>query len=229
MHISTTLCTLLPALASAMPALGEIKAVTPTMAELSRVYPNINIDYITGDLESNETFHVDATQERTLGYKLVAAGLTACSARIAGTSAAHILVAGAGFVGGREFIMYFWHGGALQAAGLPTGNSKRDCNTGQTGFQSSAHFAGQYGLKMAGKYMHCYAPDSGQLGYASGLGSMIAKGMQQSNQCSLSTQFTIYYTSTNRVLGRYHLELDTTRTDVGPFEITGGDSCTVSV
>lgn len=253
MHVTKIICALLPALAYGMPSLAEVIELTPTMKELQRAYPDVDIDYISGDLGLNETYHVDSAEQRTLGYKFVAAGLSAigyfslgggcdqiikasnactddqgsgfeCFLRGLATGTAHVLVGGAGFVGGRQFIMYFWHGGALQAAGLPPAEGKRACNTDQLNFASSTHFSGQYGLKVAGKNMHCYSPDSGQLGYVASLGSMVARGMRQ--QCALSTQYTIYKTSTNTVLARYHSELDSVRTDVCPFTITGGDSCT---
>lgn len=256
MCLLNSLCALLPALASATPDLAEVISVTPTAAELQRAYPDVSIDYIAGDIAPNETLHVDAIDERTLGYKFVAAGLSMigyfslaggcgqvidtvdacnekgltsseCWLRIGASGSAHILVGGAESVGGRQFVMYWWHGGALQTAGLPAPGRKRACNVGQKSFASSAHFTGQYGVKIAGKDMHCYSPDSGQLGYVASLGSMVANGMQQQGQCALLTQYTIYVTSTNTVLGRYHLELDNVRTDLCPFTITGGDSCTV--
>ena len=81
-------------------------------------------------------------------------------------------------------------------------------------------------LKVSGKNF-CYNPDGGQLGYVSSLAAMAVSGMVDPNHYALSTQYTIYKTSSRQVLGRFHLELDSVRTDVCPFDISGGDSCTV--
>ncbi|KAK4497247.1 hypothetical protein PRZ48_011697 [Zasmidium cellare] len=270
MHFVTTICALLPALASAMPeVMGEAIAMTPTMEDFSRVYPDVRIDAIAGanssDLVSRDDFDTNAAEIRNIGYRIVAGSLTAigyysinvtgqsgctqieaaqdacndvdgngnkCWGRIVAASCSHLLVFGAGFVGGRQAVHYFWHNGVLQAAGLAgaAGARKRAaCNTNQSTWQSGRgiHFNGQYGMKMASKNMHCYSPDAGELGYVSALGSMIGLGMSDPKHCSLSTQYTIYKTSTNIVLARYHAEADSVRTDVCPFDISGGDGCTV--
>lgn len=164
-----------------------------------------------------------------------------CYIRGLSTATALALSFGAGFVGGQQFVQYCWHGGALQAAGFPPANNgggagrarrKRACNTDQKPIESPVHYGGQNGVKIAAKDMHCFSPDSGEMGYVASLGSMVASRVNDLNHngtCTASTQFTIYETSTNTVLARYHLEIDTVRTDVCLFEITGGDSCIESL
>lgn len=241
--------------------MDNVIVLTPTIEELQLAYPDVIFNNTGADLVAREITSIGNVDQRTLGYKLVAGGLSmigyfslgggcdqavdmvdSCSngnivsvkCFLRGTAAffSHALTFAAGFVGGRQFIQYFWHGGALQAAGLPPAQKMiRACNTDQQRYNVGYHFSGQYGMKIASKNMHCYSPDSGQLGYVSSLGSMVAQKMYDMNmngQCTLSTQCTIYETSSNLVLSRNHLEIDTVRTDVCPFTITGGDSCTVS-
>jgi hypothetical protein len=149
-----------------------------------------------------------------------------CALRASAASVAHILTFGAGFVGGRQFIMYFWHRGALQAAGLPAGQTKhkRACNTNQRQYSSSTHFSGTHSLQIAGKDMHCFSPDSGEIAYAQALGSMITDKMDNGGTCATTVQFTIFTTSSRQVLGRFHQALNLPR-NVCPFAITGGDAC----
>lgn len=73
----------------------------------------------------------------------------------------------------------------------------------------------------------CYKPYSDELPYISGLVHEIVKGMADPASFALETQYTIYKTSTQQIIGRFHLTLETTETPLCTEAISGPDSCSL--
>lgn len=232
----------------------NVTSVVPTLEEMNELYPGVIFDNIDSPLSARGTNETEEAQ-RTNAWKFVAGSLFAggywslgpgcdkvlaaykscrdpqgdgaeCAQRAAGAGLAHILAFGAGFVGGRQAVIYFWHGEALQAA-APAGGvkAKRACNVNQHSWSSSTHFSGSHGLKIGGKDF-CLHPDGGELGYVQALASQIVNGMNDKGSCALNAQFTIADTSSRRVVGRFHLQFENAAGNVCPLEIDGGKSCT---
>nr|POF26366.1 hypothetical protein CFP56_22515 [Quercus suber] len=232
----------------------EVTHDIPTMEEMQSIYPDVDFGAMNGLVkrQGQAGFRiyagglamagyyslgggddkVDATIDACTDPQGVGGGLK-CANKIISTAVAHSIAAGAGLVGGQQFIMYFWHAAAEQAQGPAAakrwlGSStqimeRQSCSQQLSPYATSVRFNGQYGIKIAGKDFSCFSPDSAQLGYVQAMANQVAPGIQSNG--ALDTYFTIYEQSSNSVLGRFHVELDTVQTDVCPFDIAGGDSC----
>lgn len=132
MRIASVALAVVPILSLAHTDLEKVVAMIPTMEELNQTYPDIVFESTDNPTSSRDVVSGEIA-ERNIGYKFVAGGLSAvgyyafgggcdqvdkayaactdsqgsnfqCVNRAAGAATAHIMIGGAGFVGGREFV-----------------------------------------------------------------------------------------------------------------------------
>ncbi|CZT20985.1 uncharacterized protein RCC_06846 [Ramularia collo-cygni] len=138
----------------------------------------------------------------------------------------HAVVAGAGFVGGRQFINYFWQQAALQAAGFASNNAKRaNCPSIRWKSDPNIYYDGNIGVKLTSKNF-CHHPNGPQQTELNNLASSIVSAMK--GKGATEVQFTVYQMFDRQIVSRNHFQLDVpNRVDACPDTITGGDNCFV--